>query len=236
MTASGVVAVQPAERVEVGLVFAGPVLLALERLALESRVEGSASALSALEPIELMDWRTLALRQASAPPADRTTPSSPWRRPWPPRGLRTAPPRSAALPERSGGCSAGWVGTHWRMEVAIVAVATPTASAYRNAHGRADSAQPPVPRRPSTTARRPPAPRTAKAPAPATKPSTWMMPTARHSSGADPASRTAGDTGNRRPSLAPRQIRCRKRDRRRDPAPAHRSRVRCRRFRSVWVP
>ena len=76
MTASGVVAVQPAERVEVGLVFAGPVLPALERLALESRVEGSASALSALEPIELMDWRTPAAGPASAPPADRTTPSS----------------------------------------------------------------------------------------------------------------------------------------------------------------
>src|SRR5690606_33970258 len=40
MTASGVVAVQPAERVETGLVFAGPVLSALKSLAFERRVEG----------------------------------------------------------------------------------------------------------------------------------------------------------------------------------------------------
>ena len=40
MTALGVVAVQPAERVEAGLAFAGPVFAALERFAFERRVEG----------------------------------------------------------------------------------------------------------------------------------------------------------------------------------------------------
>lgn len=40
VSASGVVAVEPAERVEAGLVFAGPGLAALERLAFERRVEG----------------------------------------------------------------------------------------------------------------------------------------------------------------------------------------------------
>ncbi len=40
MTASGVVAVEPAECVEAGVAFTGPGLAALERLAFERRVEG----------------------------------------------------------------------------------------------------------------------------------------------------------------------------------------------------
>src|SRR3954470_2859467 len=40
VTASGVVAVQPVERVEAGFALAGPVLAILERFAFESRVAG----------------------------------------------------------------------------------------------------------------------------------------------------------------------------------------------------
>lgn len=85
VTASGVVAVEPAERVEAGLAFAGPCLAALKRRAFERRVKGSASALSALEPIALMDWRTPAWLQASA--KARLVYSAPW------SVCRTAPAR-----------------------------------------------------------------------------------------------------------------------------------------------
>ncbi|GLH99807.1 hypothetical protein Pa4123_50840 [Phytohabitans aurantiacus] len=70
MAAERVAGVQPPAGGQSGFAFVGERAAALQGFAFEGGIEGFAAALSALEPIALIDWRTPAAWQAAANAAE----------------------------------------------------------------------------------------------------------------------------------------------------------------------